>query len=83
MELREAIEGKLKGIFGTEDEVVSSDFVCDNSRPTTNGSLFFITYVKQPHLNGLSFIFGRVTHGFVVLELMEKDPWIDLLQRSG
>ncbi|KAJ8649348.1 hypothetical protein MRB53_002371 [Persea americana] len=34
-----------------------------SSRPTTNGRQFFITYVKQPHLNGPSFIFGRVTHG--------------------
>ncbi|XXG42160.1 hypothetical protein AAC387_Pa01g2495 [Persea americana] len=52
-------------------------------RPTTNGRQFFITYVKQPHLNGPSFIFGRVTHGFEVVELMEKDPWSHLLQRSG
>ena len=43
-----------------------------NSGPNTNGSQFFITYAKQPHLNGLYTIFGRVIHGFEVLDLMEK-----------
>lgn len=43
-----------------------------NSGPNTNGSQFFITYGKQPHLNGLYTIFGKVIHGFEVLDLMEK-----------
>lgn len=43
-----------------------------NSGPNTNGSQFFITYAKQPHLNGLYTIFGRVIHGFEVLDIMEK-----------
>lgn len=43
-----------------------------NSGPNTNGSQFFITYAKQPHLNGLYTIFGKVIHGFEVLDLMEK-----------
>ena len=43
-----------------------------NSGPNTNGSQFFITYGKQPHLNGLYTIFGRVIHGFEVLDVMEK-----------
>lgn len=43
-----------------------------NSGPNTNGSQFFITYAKQPHLNGLYTVFGRVIHGFEVLDLMEK-----------
>ncbi|KAK4357903.1 hypothetical protein RND71_023513 [Anisodus tanguticus] len=45
-----------------------------NSGPNTNGSQFFITYAKQPHLNGLYTIFGKVIHGFEVLDLMEKTP---------
>lgn len=43
-----------------------------NSGPNTNGSQFFITYAKQPHLNGLYTVFGKVIHGFEVLDLMEK-----------
>lgn len=43
-----------------------------NSGPNTNGSQFFMTYAKQPHLNGLYTVFGRVIHGFEVLDLMEK-----------
>lgn len=43
-----------------------------NSGPNTNGSQFFITYAKQPHLNGLYTIFGKVIHGFEVLDIMEK-----------
>ena len=43
-----------------------------NSGANTNGSQFFITYAKQPHLNGLYTVFGRVIHGFEVLDIMEK-----------
>lgn len=43
-----------------------------NSGPNTNASQFFVTYAKQPHLNGLYTIFGKVIHGFEVLDLMEK-----------
>lgn len=43
-----------------------------NSGPNTNGSQFFLAYAKQPHLNGLYTVFGRVIHGFEVLDLMEK-----------
>lgn len=43
-----------------------------NSGPNTNGSQFFISYAKQPHLNGLYTIFGKVIHGFEVLDIMEK-----------
>ena len=43
-----------------------------NSGPNTNGSQFFINYAKQPHLNGLYTVFGKVIHGFEVLDIMEK-----------
>ena len=49
-----------------------------NSGPNTNGSQFFITYAKQPHLNGLYTVFGRVIHGFEVLDLMEKVSTLEL-----
>eukprot|EP00898_Chlorokybus_atmophyticus_P007601 jgi/Chlat1/7842/Chrsp66S07341 len=45
-----------------------------NSGPNTNGSQFFISYAKQPHLNGLYTIFGKVISGFETLDLMEKTP---------
>lgn len=49
-----------------------------NSGPNTNGSQFFITYAKQPHLNGLYTVFGRVIHGFEVLDIMEKVYFISM-----
>ena len=55
-----------------------------NSGPNTNGSQFFITYGKQPHLNGLYTIFGKVIHGFEVLDIMEKvSPKIHSLVHIG
>ncbi|XP_012571168.1 peptidyl-prolyl cis-trans isomerase CYP18-1-like [Cicer arietinum] len=43
-----------------------------NSGPNTNGSQFFISSAKQPHWNRLYTVFGRVIHGFEVIDLMEK-----------
>ncbi|KAL2901748.1 Peptidyl-prolyl cis-trans isomerase CYP18-1 [Bienertia sinuspersici] len=43
-----------------------------NSGANTNGSQFFMTYAKQPHLNGLYTVFGKVIHGFEVLDHMER-----------
>ncbi|KAL2943484.1 Peptidyl-prolyl cis-trans isomerase CYP18-1 [Bienertia sinuspersici] len=43
-----------------------------NSGANTNESRFFMTYAKQPHLNGLYIVFGKVIHGFEVLDHMEK-----------
>ncbi|KAL2925719.1 Peptidyl-prolyl cis-trans isomerase CYP18-1, partial [Bienertia sinuspersici] len=43
-----------------------------NSGANTNGSQFFIAYAKQPHLNGLYTVFGKVIHGFEFLDHMEK-----------
>jgi Peptidyl-prolyl cis-trans isomerase (rotamase) - cyclophilin family len=45
-----------------------------NAGPNTNGSQFFITYAKQPHLNGVYPIFGRVIDGWETLDLMEREP---------
>ncbi|PON35219.1 Notch [Parasponia andersonii] len=62
-EIRESLKHNARGILAMA-----------NSGPNTNGSQFFITYAKQPHLNGLYTVFGKVIHGFEVLDLMEKTP---------
>ncbi|EQC39243.1 peptidyl-prolyl cis-trans isomerase-like 3 [Saprolegnia diclina VS20] len=45
-----------------------------NSGPNTNKQQFFITYAKQPHLNNVYTVFGKVIDGFDVLDAMEKTP---------
>ncbi|KAH0641580.1 hypothetical protein KY289_032554 [Solanum tuberosum] len=62
-EIRESLKHNARGMLAMA-----------NSGPNTNGSQFFITYAKQPHLNGLYTIFGKVIHGLEVLDLMEKTP---------
>ncbi|KAJ6686139.1 PEPTIDYL-PROLYL CIS-TRANS ISOMERASE-LIKE 3 [Salix purpurea] len=60
-EIRESLKHNARGTLSMA-----------NSGPNTNGSQFFITYAKQPHLNGLYTVFGKVIHGFEVLDIMEK-----------
>eukprot|EP00475_Leptophrys_vorax_P042734 TRINITY_DN80572_c0_g1_i1.p1 TRINITY_DN80572_c0_g1~~TRINITY_DN80572_c0_g1_i1.p1 ORF type:complete len:179 (-),score=28.28 TRINITY_DN80572_c0_g1_i1:8-502(-) len=43
-----------------------------NRGPNSNGSQFYITYKKAAHLDNVSTIFGRVIHGFDVLNRMES-----------
>jgi len=43
-----------------------------NSGPGTNGSQFFITTVKTPHLDGKHVVFGELIEGQNVLDEMEK-----------
>jgi peptidyl-prolyl cis-trans isomerase-like 3 len=43
-----------------------------NRGPNTNGSQFYLTYAKQPQLDRVSTVFGRVIHGFEVLDSMER-----------
>jgi len=43
-----------------------------NSGPDTNGSQFFITYGKHPHLDMKYTVFGKVIDGFEVLDDLEK-----------
>eukprot|EP00903_Cladosiphon_okamuranus_P007868 g7606.t1 len=42
--------------------------------PNTNKSQFFITYTRQPHLNNVYTVFGKVIDGFEVLDMIEKAP---------
>ena len=43
-----------------------------NYGPNTNGSQFFICYSATPHLDGKHELFGRVIHGYDILERAEN-----------
>jgi peptidyl-prolyl cis-trans isomerase A (cyclophilin A) len=45
-----------------------------NSGPGTNGSQFFITLARQPHLDGRHTVFGHTVFGLDVLERMANQP---------
>jgi peptidyl-prolyl cis-trans isomerase-like 3 len=42
-----------------------------NKGPNTNGSQFFITFDKAPHLDGKNTVFGRLIDGWDTLDTME------------
>jgi peptidyl-prolyl cis-trans isomerase-like 3 len=43
-----------------------------NKGPNSNRQQFFITYERQPHLNNVYTVFGRVLDGWDVLDQMER-----------
>lgn len=48
--------------------------MANQGSPNTNGSQFFITYSRQPHLNGVYTVFGRLIDGLDTLDKIEKTP---------
>ena len=45
-----------------------------NSGPNSNGSQFFITYAKHPHLDNNYTVFGKVIDGWDALAAIERVP---------
>ena len=43
-----------------------------NAGPNTNGSQFFVTVTRTPHLNGRHTIFGEVVDGYDVVESISR-----------
>ena len=62
-----------------EDEIKSSlrhnargTLSMANKGSSTNGSQFFLTFDKAPHLDGKNTVFGRVIEGWAALDKMEE-----------
>jgi len=53
-----------------------------NKGPSTNRSQFFITYERQPHLNNVYTVFGRMLDGWDVLDQMERLPVVGGTKKS-
>ncbi|KAF9000750.1 cyclophilin-like domain-containing protein [Cyathus striatus] len=71
-------ESIYSGTFADEDLSTPLDregLLCmANKGPDTNGSQFFVTLRKCPHLNGKHVVFGRVAKGYNVIEQLADVP---------
>ncbi len=54
-----------------------------NSGPDTDGSQFFLTHLETPHLNGLHSVFGVVSEGLPVVQLLRKGDIIITIAIEG
>jgi peptidyl-prolyl cis-trans isomerase B (cyclophilin B) len=54
-----------------------------NSGPGTDGSQFFLTHLATPHLNGLHSVFGVVSEGLPVVQLLRKGDIIITIAIEG
>lgn len=54
-----------------------------NSGPGTEGSQFFITHVRTPHLDGLHSVFGVVTQGMDVVNSIRAGDLIERITING
>ncbi|XP_055429059.1 peptidyl-prolyl cis-trans isomerase-like 3 isoform X2 [Bubalus kerabau] len=80
-EIRQVLEGEVtvSGARSLKTNIVNILSVrgvvsMANNGPNTNGSQFFITYGKQPHLDMKYTVFGKVIDGLETLDELEKLP---------
>ncbi|KAJ3223725.1 Peptidyl-prolyl cis-trans isomerase-like 3 [Clydaea vesicula] len=65
-------EDEIKSSLKHNDRGIVS--MANKSKPDTNGSQFFITYERHPHLDSKHTVFGKVIDGFDTLDALEKVP---------
>eukprot|EP01121_Diplochlamys_sp_Union-15-3_P021732 TRINITY_DN8961_c0_g1_i1.p1 TRINITY_DN8961_c0_g1~~TRINITY_DN8961_c0_g1_i1.p1 ORF type:complete len:161 (+),score=24.79 TRINITY_DN8961_c0_g1_i1:72-554(+) len=69
-----AYKEKFQDEFSDDLKHIRGSVSMANNGPNTNQSQFFICYKDCPHLNKKYTVFGKVIHGFDVLDAMEKVP---------